>query len=236
MIPTLYVAPVLSAASPLFDAAHAIYVEAFGSEDRMLPDDFAACAGMDARRSGGYQGHFWVFGREQTADGTPKTEGMAIFGYNGMRNLAFLSYFAVDTTLRSSGIGAAALPLIVEQVTQDGLEINRKPPDGLWWEVHPADEANASATRLEQNRRRIAFYRNQGAQPLPLDYKIPLDIPDLPYVRYLILYLPIALPVERVGRRTLRKLVNAYRDEYDLPPDHPFVLDALTSIPANPLR
>lgn len=233
----LFIAEVPDTVSPLFARANAIYLEAFGPEDRMPPDDFALLAGMGLRPQSNIRGHFWVFGREQTADGTPQVEGMAIFSYNRRRNLAFLSYFAVDAMARSGGIGAAALRLIVAQVTRDGLEASGKAPDGLFWEVHPPDDPAVAVAVRQQNVRRIAFYTKQGAHILPIDYTIPSDIPELPYVRYLIFYFPIALPLNKVGVRTLRKIVNAgLRDEYELPPDHPYVQKALASIQPKPRR
>ena len=210
--------------SPLFAAASAIYENSFGIDDRLPQGDFEACAGIGLDATGRDRDRFWVFGRSLDAEGAPQVEGFAMFDYMGRRNLAYMSFFAVRGDVRGGGIGAAAFGAILAQITQDGQEVNGKPPDGLFWEVHPPDDPRADAQTQAQNQRRIAFYARQGGVVLPILYRTPSPTPTLPYVDYSLMFAPIGLADAKIGKRSLRKIAHAALvDVYELPPDHEYV-------------
>lgn len=130
----------------------------------------------------------------------------------------FLRYFAVGP--RGGGAGSRLLAALADLLRAEGQRV-------LIWDVEDPDEPGLAAARVEEHRRRIAFYERAGGVLLPVaDHRPPHEDGHAPRLRLMALSLDGGpLPAAR------DVVLGVYRWRYGCSAAHPATLAALASIP-----
>jgi GNAT superfamily N-acetyltransferase len=188
----------------------AIYEDAFGPELRVPFDELTELRDVD---------------RTFVA-----LDGPAVVGFAALRLLSsvewsFLRYFAITAERRSQGLGREFWRLLRMALEQAAWPVH------VVFEVEDPDDAAAGDTERMIRQRRVNFWAACGARMLPVPGYVLPDYTDSGTAEPMLLMARESPPSRCVQRDHLRSLVLAiYADRYGLPPSHPLVSKALTSI------
>jgi GNAT superfamily N-acetyltransferase len=155
--------PVPDIGSPYFQAALAIYMEAFANDERV---DFEWLLGWLGRGEAGVQGGLWVF-----QDGS-RTVAIGSAAYFPDQRMGYLPYLAVDHGLRGHGYGRDVTEFLLDWIWETAHAHSDLDPRLTLWDVRDPDETADPAERTIRNRR-IDFYCRLGAEILPIAYTYP---------------------------------------------------------------
>jgi ribosomal protein S18 acetylase RimI-like enzyme len=140
-------------------------------------------------------------------------------------DIQFLEYFAVDSRLRSLGIGSQFLGHL-------GAELRSapSPASGIVFEVDQPDLAESEERRLRQ--RRIEFYKRNGA--VLVECAPTYRAPNLEHEGTLpssLMWLPLDPQIRRLGGDLLKKCVLAIlMGSYELRSDDPLVHEVISEL------
>jgi GNAT superfamily N-acetyltransferase len=151
--------------------------------------------------------------------------GLAVLLALAELDIQFLEYFAVDSRLRSLGIGAQFLGHL-------GTELQSAPSPalGIVFEVDQPEHADGEERRLRQ--RRIEFYKRNGA--VLVECAPAYRAPNLEHKGTLpssLMWLPLNPHIRRLGGDLLKKCVLAILTQsYELRSDDPLVHDVISEL------
>jgi acetyltransferase (GNAT) family protein len=151
--------------------------------------------------------------------------GLAVLLPLAELDIQFLEYFAIDSRLRSLGIGAQFLGHL-------GTELRSTPSPalGIVFEVDQPEHADGAERRLRQ--RRIEFYMRNSA--VLVECAPAYKAPNLEHEGTLpssLMWLPLNPHIPRLGGDLLKKCVLAILTQsYELRSDDPLVHDVISEL------
>lgn len=207
-------------------AVVAIYREAFEAPWEMPADALAEFARVRGRAS--------TLGRATAAIAGEEAIGLALSNYLPGANLLHLKYLAVAAAQRGRGVGAL---LLCEQVAAGeaiARALGRPGCRGVLLEVEVPDGPPPGADRALR-RRRVAFYRRQGALstgiPFPRPPGAPPEQPD-----WEIMLLPGSAWCETLDGPVRRALARSLQVEgYGVDEEAPWLAAYLASLEPRPV-
>ncbi len=124
----------------------------------------------------------------------------------------FLEFLAIDRRLRGGGFGST----LFQHVRR--MAAARPGITGLIFEVDDPEEDGIEASEVDVRLRRIRFYRNNGADLLPVEgYRVPSRVDDESFPLRLV-WVPTE-PTYRLPAARIPDVIDALRAEsYGLPP------------------
>ncbi len=140
-------------------------------------------------------------------------------------DIKFLEYFAVDSRLRSLGVGAEFLGHL-----GTALRSAQSPASGIVFEVDQPDSADGEERRLRQ--RRIEFYKRNGAVLVECapTYRAP-NLEQEGTVPSSLMWLPLSLRIRSLSGNLLKKCVLAMLTQsYELRLNDPLVHQVISEL------
>jgi len=192
-----------------------IHNEAFPPEERHFTADFF----IDKNGHEGYS--LWL------ASLNGVIVGYSFFQIINEHNIALFWYMAVDIKWRNHGIGREMIQRLLKELKSNPASVRY-----LFLESHTPED---DVTSDDFNRRRLAFYRSQGAYWIRgIVYAVPSNTDPLESIRYEFLFFPIMEHVDndhvkqalrviaegifKVGDPRAEKFEKSLEDMYIQPP------------------